>query len=204
VRPIPPALRRQWRALRFPARKFLADVGLKVPAGESSYSVLEQIWARPTAEVNGIFGGYRGAGTKTVLPAEATAKLTFRLVEGQKPAKVRRAFRAFVRARLPPDCRARFSGSGGDSSGISVSAETPWITAASLALAEEWGRKPVLVGNGGSIPVVESIKKHLKADSLLMGFGRDDDSVHSPNEKYDVESFHKGIRSWARLIARLA
>ena len=204
VKPIPPALRKQWEKLKFPARKFLKDVGLSVAAGEQGYSVLEQIWARPTAEVNGIFGGYRGPGAKTVLPAQATGKFTFRLVEGQNPKKVRKAFRDFVRARLPADCKVVFDGSGGESTGISVAEETPWVEAAKTALKDEWGVSPVLVGGGGSIPVVESFKKHLKADSLLVGFGRDDDNVHSPDEKYDVESYHKGIRSWARIIAQLS
>ncbi len=204
VKPIPPAVRRQWEKLKFPARRFLADVGLSVPAGEQGYSVLEQIWARPTAEVNGIYGGYRGPGSKTVLPAEATAKLTFRLVEGQNPKKVRKAFRAFVKSKLPRDCKARFVDGGGDSTGISVGEDTPWIKAARAALKDEWGRAPHLIGGGGSIPVVEMFKKFLKVDSLLVGFSRDSDSIHSPNEKYDVECYHKGIRSWARIIAQLA
>ncbi len=204
VKPVPPAVRKQWEKLRFPAKKFLADVGLSVPAGEHAYSVLEQIWARPTAEVNGICGGYRGPGSKTVLPAKATAKLTFRLVEGQNPKHVRKAFRNFVKSKLPKDCKASFVDGGGDSAGISVAEDTPWIAAAKVALKNEWGRAPHLIGGGGSIPVVEAFKKYLKVDSLLVGFARDSDSVHSPNEKYDVECFHKGIRSWARIIAQLA
>lgn len=204
VKPIPPALREQWRKLGFSHRKFLGDVGLSVPAGEQRFTALEQIWARPTAEINGIYGGYRGPGTKTVLPSEATAKLTFRLVEGQNPKKVRKAFRDFVKARLPRDCKARFAGGGGDSSGISVAEDTPWVRAAQAALASEWGMPPALIGTGGSIPVVQSFRQHLGVDSLLVGFGRTTDSVHSPNESYDVECFHKGIRSWARIIAQLA
>lgn len=204
VKPVSPALRKQWEKLKFPAKKFLKDVGLSIPAGESNYSVLEQIWARPTAEVNGIYGGYRGPGSKTVLPAQATAKLTFRLVEGQVAKSIRRAFRQFVRAKLPADCKAVFDGSGGDSSGISVSEDTPWIAAAKAALKAEWGRAPVLIGGGGSIPIVETFKKHLGLDTLLVGFARDNDNVHSPDEKYDVECYHKGIRSWARIISELA
>jgi len=162
------------------------------------------MWARPTAEVNGIYGGYRGPGSKTVLPAEATAKLTFRLVEGQDPKKIRRAFKQFVKDRLPVDCKARFDDSGGDSRGIAVSEDTPWITAARAALKAEFGREPVLTGAGYSIPVVESFKTHLKVDSLLVGFGLEDDNAHSPDEKYNVDSFRHGIRSWARIIAEFA
>jgi acetylornithine deacetylase/succinyl-diaminopimelate desuccinylase-like protein len=204
VKPIPPKLRKQWAGLKFPAKKFLRDVGLGIPAGEQGYSALEQMWARPTAEVNGIFGGYRGVGSKTVLPAEATAKLTFRLVEGQEPRHIRKVFRAFVKSRLPADCKARFIEDGGDSRGIAVSEDTPWIRAAKAALKEEFGREPVLVGGGFSIPVVESFKTHLKVDSLLVGFAGSDDSAHSPNEKYDVASFRRGTRAWARIIAQFA
>jgi acetylornithine deacetylase/succinyl-diaminopimelate desuccinylase-like protein len=204
VKPLPGALRKQWAALDFSAAHFLGDVGLAIPAGEKGYSALEQLWSRPTAELNGIYGGYRGPGSKTVLPAEATAKLTFRLVEGQDPKKVRKAFRDFVRARLPKDCKARFSDSGGDSTGIRVASDTPWIAAAKVALKAEWGHEPVLAGGGFSIPVVESFKTHLNVDSLLVGFSHEDDGAHSPNEKYDVSSYHKGIRSWARIIAQFA
>ena len=204
VKPIPAKLRKQWEALRFPAKRFLGEVGLSVPAGEKGYSVLEQMWARPTAEVNGIHGGYRGPGSKTVLPAEATAKLTFRLVEGQDPRKIRRAFKQFVKDRLPTDCKARFDDSGGDSSGIAVSQDTPWIVAARAALKAEFGREAVLTGAGYSIPAVESFKTHLGADSLLVGFGLADDNAHSPDEKYDVDSFRHGTRAWARIIAQFA
>jgi len=204
VKPIRAELRRQWAKLKFPAKKFLNDVGLGIPSGEKGFTPLEQIWARPTAEVNGIWGGYRGAGAKTVLPSEATAKLSFRLVEGQHPRHVRKVFRDFVKARLAKDCRASFVSQGGDSSGISVDGGSKWVTAARAALADEWGKPAVLTGSGASIPVVESFKKHLKIDSLLVGFARVDDSVHSPNEKYDVECFHKGIHSWARIISQFA
>ena len=204
VKPIPPKVRKQWESLKFPAKKFLGDVGLSIPAGEQGYSALEQMWARPTAEVNGIHGGYRGVGSKTVLPAEATAKLTFRLVEGQDPKKIRKAFKAFVKDRLPADCKARFDDSGGDSSGIAVAVDTPWIRAAQAALKDEFGREAVLMGAGYSIPVVESFKKYLKVDSLLVGFGLPDDNAHSPDEKYDVASFRRGTRTWARIFAQFA
>lgn len=203
VKPVPPKLRKQWEALKFPAKKFLGNVGLSVPAGEQGYSALEQMWARPTAEINGIYGGYRGPGSKTVLPAEATAKLTFRLVEGQDPRKIRKAFRQFVKDRLPKDCKASFIDGGGDSTGIAVSENTPWVAAAKRALKSEFGREAAMVGAGYSIPVVESFKKHLKVDSLLVGFGHDN-AEHSPNEKYDVDSLRHGIRTWARIIAELS
>ena len=204
VKPIPAETRKEWARLKFSHKQFLGDVGLGIPAGERSFSALEQIWARPTAEVNGILGGYTGAGAKTVLPAKAMAKLTFRLVGGQSPTKIRAAFRKFVRARIPADCKVNFVGAGGESSGVSVARDTPYVTAARKALRVEWNKAPAMAGSGGSIPVVESFKKHLKIDSLLVGFSRETDCEHSPNEKYDVESYHRGMRSWARIIAELS
>jgi acetylornithine deacetylase/succinyl-diaminopimelate desuccinylase-like protein len=197
-------LRRQWKKLGFDAREFLGSVGMAVPAGEKGFTALEQTWARPTAEFNGILGGYTGAGSKTVLPAKAMAKLTFRLVAGQNPRKVRKAFRDFVKARLPADCKVSFISQGGDSTGIHVAEDSPWISAAAQALELEWGVPAARIGSGGSIPVVQGFRDHLKVDSLMVGFGRDDDAVHSPNEKYDVECYHRGQRSWARIIAAVA
>ena len=203
VQPLSAKTRKEWAKLKFSTKQFLGDVGLGIPAGEKGYTALEQIWARPTAEVNGILGGYTGAGSKTVLPSKAMAKLTFRLVSGQSPNNVRAAFRKFVKAQLPKDCKVSFTSQGGYSSGVTVSDDSRYVMAAKKALKAEWNKAPVMSGSGGSIPVVESFKKHLKIDSLMVGFAREDDNVHSPNEKYDVESFHKGIRSWARIISEL-
>jgi acetylornithine deacetylase/succinyl-diaminopimelate desuccinylase-like protein len=193
----------QWRALHLDERRFLSDLGLKTPAGEAGKSVLEQIWARPTCDVNGIVGGYTGAGSKTVIPAKASAKLSFRLVGRQDPAAVRDGFRAFVRARLPVDCKAEFL-SHGASPALQLPLSSPYLAKTREALAAEWARAPVLKGSGGSIPIVGAFKRDLGMDSLLVGFGLDDDRIHSPNEKYNLASFHKGARSWARILAALA
>ena len=174
-----------------------------VPAGEQGRSVLEMIWARPTCEINGISGGYTGDGFKTVIPARASAKISFRLVADQVPEKIRAAFHAHIRAHLPPDCKVEFVDHG-TASAVAVPFDGPYMELAKTALAQEWGRAPVLHGGGGSIPAVESIKNILGLDALMIGFGREDDAVHSPNEKYDLESFHKGIRSWVRILAALA
>jgi len=144
-------LKAQWQTLGFDTEAFLGAVGLNDPAGEQGYSALEQIWARPTAEINGIAGGYAGEGFKTVLPSKAVAKVSFRLVSQQ----------------------------------------------------DEWPNEALFIGGGGSIPVVGHFLEILEIPSLLVGFGQDDDAIHSPNEKYDVASFHKGTRSWARILAAL-
>ncbi len=192
-----------WKKLDFSEREFLGEVGLHKRAGEEGYSLAEQLWARPTAEINGFWGGYTGAGRKTVLPSQASAKFTFRLVDGQNPTKVRAAFRRFMRAKLPTDCKISFYDHGGDSTGIVIDERNPWIAKAAKALSEEWGTTTALVGSGVSIPVVESFRKHQKMESLLLGFSRSDDAAHSPNEKYDLDSYHRGTRSWARFFAEI-
>ena len=204
VKPLPKAVKAQWESLKFPAKKFLGAVGLSLPAGEAKHSALEQIWSRPTAEVNGIYGGYQGAGVKTVLPSEATAKITFRLVGTQNPDKIVKAFRAFVKARLPKDCKVAFSPKAGGSPASEIAEDNPYIRKVAKALKDEFRRETVLMGCGGSIPIVRYFKDVLGMDSVLAGFGLDDDAIHSPNEKYNIASYHRGIRSWARVIAALA
>jgi acetylornithine deacetylase/succinyl-diaminopimelate desuccinylase-like protein len=203
VEELPPDIAEQWRELDFHEAQFLGDVGLSEPAGEKDHSVLEQIWARPTCDVNGITGGYTGQGSKTVLPAQASAKFSFRLVGKQDPEAIRENFRAFVRARLPADCRAQFL-SHGASGALALPFGSEALTRARRALQAEWGKEPVLIGSGGSIPIVGIFKRDLKMDALMIGFGLDDDRIHSPNEKYELTSFHKGARSWARILAALA
>ena len=204
VKPVSKSKRAAWQALKQLDAKILRSVGLKSSAGEQPFSLAEQLWARPTLEVNGFWGGYMGEGRKTVLPARAHAKFSFRLVVGQNPRKVRAAFRAFMKKNLAPDCTIAFRSHAGDSTGIAVAEDNPWIAEAAQALRDEWGVKTALVGSGVSIPVVQSFRQHQKMESLLVGFARFDDAAHSPNEKYDLESFHKGTRSWARLFGRIA
>lgn len=202
VEELPANVRQQWENLDFDPAGFLGDVGLSQPAGEAGRSVLEMLWSRPTCEVNGIWGGYTGAGFKTVLPSEAHAKVSFRLVGKQDPLKVRAAFRAHVRAHLPEDCEAEFTGHGA-SAASQMELDHPAFEAARQALSDEWNKEAAFVGCGGSIPIAGHFQEIVGTQSLLIGFGQDDDAIHSPNEKYDLRSFHKGIRSWARVLAAL-
>lgn len=195
-------LRASWDNLGFDAGAFLGEVGLSDPAGEQGRSALEMLWSRPTCEFNGIEGGYTGAGFKTVLPAQASAKVSFRLVGDQDPLKIRDSFRAMVRAMLPPDCRAEFADHGA-SRASSFDTSGPAFPAALAALSDEWPDPAAYIGSGGSIPVAGHFRNILDTTPMLVGFGKDDDCIHSPNEKYDLESFHKGIRSWARILSAL-
>ena len=197
-------LRQQWQGLAFDHAAYLGDVGLSLPAGEVDRTPLEILWSRPTAEVNGMWGGYTGAGFKTVLPAEASAKVSFRLVSRQDPAKVLTAFRAWAESRIPADCRIEWHDGINGSPASVMSITNPAFEKARTALSDEWGRPAVFVGEGGSIPIAGYFKSVLGMDAMLVGFAKDDDQIHSPNEKYDIESFHKGIRSWARILAKLA
>ena len=198
-----PALKAQWDALPFDPKAFLGAIGLSVPAGEKGRSVLEMTWSRPTCEVNGMGGGYQGDGFKTVIPSKASAKVSFRLVFDQDPHKVREAFRAFVRARVPADCTVEFLEHGAGRA-IRFPIDAPAFGKARAALSAEWGKEAFFIGGGGSIPVTHMLKTSLGMDVILAGFGLEDDRIHSPNEKYDLQSFRKGTRSWARILAALA
>ncbi|MGR3291214.1 MAG: M20/M25/M40 family metallo-hydrolase [Paracoccaceae bacterium] len=189
----------QWDALNFDHSVFLGNVGLSEPAGETGRSALEMIWSRPTCEVNGMQSGYTGDGFKTVLPSKASAKISFRLVGTQDPWKIRKAFRDYVCDQLPLDCTVEFDDHGA-APASHMATEHPAFEQARAALSDEWPNPAAFVGCGGSIPIAGYFKEILGMDAMLIGFGKDDDAIHSPNEKYDLSSFHKGIRSWARIL----
>ncbi|MGR1582411.1 M20/M25/M40 family metallo-hydrolase [Thalassobius sp. S69A] len=199
---LPDAVRAQWQSLNFDHDAFLGEVGLKAPAGEIDRTPLEMIWSRPTCDVNGIWGGYTGAGFKTVLPSQASAKVSFRLVGQQDPDKIRSAFREYVESRLPEGFSIEYrTNKGAPASQMSI--DNPMFDKARAALSDEWPNAAAYVGCGGSIPIAGYFKDILGTDAMLIGFGKDDDQIHSPNEKYDLSSFHHGIRSWARVLEAL-
>ena len=202
VEDVPDDIVLQWNSLGFSATDFLGKVGLSVPAGESNHTPLEMIWSRPTCEVNGIVGGYTGPGFKTVIPSRASAKVSFRLVGSQDPYKLRRSFRDFVRWRIPADCSVEFTEHGAGSASM-FSTDHPLFGRARKAITPEWPNRAVYTGEGGSIPIAGHFSNILGMDSFLLGFGKVDDQIHSPNEKYDVDSFQRGARSWARIINEL-
>jgi len=196
-------IRAQWQGLGFDHGSFLGEVGLSKPAGEQDRTPLEMIWSRPTCEVNGISGGYTGKGFKTVLPSKASAKISFRLVGQQDPHAIRESFRSYVESQLPEDCSVEWHGHGA-SQASQMQIDHPAFESARKALSDEWPQPAAYVGCGGSIPIAGHFKSILDTDAMLIGFGKDDDQIHSPNEKYDLSSFHRGIRSWARILDALS
>ena len=200
---LPPDIAAQWKRLPYDEKAFLGGAGLTAAAGEQGRSVLEQTRSRPTCEINGISGGYTGEGFKTVIPAKASAKISFRLVGRQDPKAVRAAFRQHVTDRLPPDAKVTFKEHGG-SPAVAVPTDGAFLRLAATALADEWGTETAITGSGGSIPVAGDFKRILGMDALLIGFAGVDDRIHSPNEKYNLSAYHKGIRSWARILAAFA
>jgi len=203
VKDLPPDIIADLKGLNLTAEDFLGAVGLKAPAGEKDHMLIEQIATRPTAEINGVIGGYTGEGAKTVIPGQAMAKVSFRLVGSQDPQKIRDSFRSYVQSKLPVDCKVAF-GNFGSAPAIELPYDNPALAKTRAALSEEWGKKALAIGEGGSIPIVGDFKRVLGMDTIMVGFALDDDRVHSPNEKYDLTSFHKGTRSWARILAALA
>jgi acetylornithine deacetylase/succinyl-diaminopimelate desuccinylase-like protein len=205
VRPLTQGERDEWKRLPFDAADALKKIGLPPAAdvGEKGYSAMEREWARPTAEINGIFGGYTGPGAKTVIPAHASAKVSFRLVADQDPTTIRDAFFAWCKANTPPGCRWEFHDhSGGNPATVATDSE--YLSAARSAVEKATGKRPVLIKSGGSIPVAGMLKAIAGLDTIFMGFGLDDDRVHSPNEKFELECYRMGARSHALFIDALA
>lgn len=192
-----------WRSLAFDERAFLQNAGFERSTGEAGYSALQRIWSRPTCDLNGIVGGYTGAGAKTVIPSKASAKLSCRLVHGQDASKIKDGFKAFFDERMPESCHYELEELGA-APALKVPADSPHLKAAEAALGDVFGRPPVLVGMGGSIPAVGAIREHLGIDSILMGFGLDDDRVHAPDEKFELRCFKNGMLSHAVLLKELA
>ena len=199
VREPPQALRRAWAGLDFDESGFLSRVGLGGPAGERGVPALERLWSRPTAEVNGLWGGFTGVGSKTVIPREARAKVSFRLVPGQDPQKVVEGFQHFVRERLPADARAEVHVIEA-APAVELPFDNPWLADVQAALAAEFGRTPLLIGCGGSLGAAESFQRVLGIPTLLFSFGLEDDQVHGANEKFDLSSFRHAARAHARLL----
>ena len=202
VIPLSAQERQQFASLGFDEAEYFSQVGVAEAVGEEGYTALERRWARPTFDINGIWGGYQGKGAKTVLPAQAGAKFSFRLVPDQDPHEVGQALEAKLRSLCPPGITMELVSQHG-APGVLVPLDSPYVQAAARAIEHAFGRAPVYTREGGSIPIVTSFHDTLHADALLIGWGQDDDNTHSPNEKFSLADFHRGIRASARLWEEL-
>jgi acetylornithine deacetylase/succinyl-diaminopimelate desuccinylase-like protein len=178
---------------------------LDVPAlhGESGYTYVEQTWARPTCDVNGLWSGYQGKGAKTVLPAAAGCKVSFRLVADQRPARIAELVKAHVAKVAPAGVRVEVEYLHG-AEAVTVDATGPYAAATLAALEDVWGRRSVRIRSGGSIPIVGTFAAVLGVPVLLVGLGLEEDRLHSPNEKFDIPNFENGVRAIARILDRVA
>jgi succinyl-diaminopimelate desuccinylase len=180
--------------LGFSESQFLNEVGVGESRGETGFSILEQRWCRPSFDIHGITCGYQGQGAKTILPSLAAAKFSFRLVPKQRPEAIRQALREQLEGLCPPGIEMVLKLSAGVP-GFVLPIDSPFMQAAARAIDFGFGTKPVLIRSGGSIPVVSAFATQLNIDTLLLGWGQDDDNLHSPNEKLSLADFHAGLRS---------
>ena len=203
VTPLTAAERAEFAALPFDENGFRDQLAVETLAGEKGFTTIERRWARPTFDVNGLTSGYQGEGAKTVLPARASAKFSFRLVPKQDPHKVADGVRRRLTELLPPGIKMDLVEHHG-APGVVMPLESPYLQAAAAAIEAGFGRRPVFIREGGSIPIVNTFAQVLGADVLLVGWGQNDDNPHSPNEKFSLADFHRGIRASAALWSELA
>lgn len=204
VRPLSPEEREAWARLPFDPEAFREEVGAPALFGEAGYTPLEQVWARPTLEINGLWGGFTGEGTKTVLPAEAHAKITCRLVPDQDPDEIYERVEAQLRKNLPPGVTLEVRKEKGKGRPVLTPVDHPAVRAAFDALRETYGKEPVPIRSGGSIPIVESFATILGLPAVLMGFGLPNENEHAPNEHWDLAQFDGATRTLARYWHKLA
>jgi succinyl-diaminopimelate desuccinylase len=203
VTPLTDRERQEFAALPFDEREYFKSVGVAGAVGEAGYTALERRWARPTFDICGIWGGYQGEGSKTVLPASAGAKFSFRLVPKQDPVKITAGLKRKLAELCPPGVTYELI-EYHCAPGFMVSLDSPNVEAAARAIEHAFGRRPVFTREGGSIPIVTTFHERLGADVLLVGWGQEDDNCHSPNEKFTLADFHRGIKASARLWEELA
>jgi succinyl-diaminopimelate desuccinylase len=203
VAPLTQRERDEFARLPFSEERFKAQLGVAGLSGEEGYTTIERRWARPTCDVNGLWSGYQGEGAKTVLPATAGCKVSFRLVPNQDPKKVTAALRALLEPLVPPGITMTIVDHHG-APGVVFPLDSPYMAAAERAIEAGFGARPVFIREGGSIPVVGTFARELGADVLLLGWGLDDDNTHSPNEKFSLADFHRGIATSAALLDELA
>ncbi len=202
VLPLTDSEQQGFAALPFNESDFFASVGVDAGWGETGFTSTERRWARPTCDVNGMTAGYQGEGPKTIIPSWASAKITCRLVPNQDPHKLLKSLGQFLEQRCPPGCRVEFIEYHG-CPGFVADANSPFMSAAKSAIQTAFGVAPVMIREGGSIPVVGTLKEMLGVDTLLLGWGQNTDNLHSPNEHFSIADFHKGTLASACLWQEL-
>jgi acetylornithine deacetylase/succinyl-diaminopimelate desuccinylase-like protein len=202
VTPLTAAERAEWAKLPYDEQAYAKELNVPKIFGEKDFTTLERRWARPTCDINGLTSGYQGPGAKTVLPCEASAKVSMRLVPSQDPEKIRAAFEKTLRARCPDHVRLEIH-CHSHTPAVLVPTDSKAIRLAADAIEIGFGKKPTFMREGGSIPVVNLFKKVLGIDTLLLGFGLEDDNVHAPNEKFDLDALYHGTRTCAALCEKL-
>lgn len=189
----------EWAALPFDVEAYKAELGVAALDGEEGFTPLEQVWARPTLEVNGLSSGFTGEGAKTVLPATAMAKISMRLVPDQDYRKIETLFEDYVKSIAPPTVQVEIKSMHGGKPWV-ASMDDPALVTASKAIEAGFGKRPVFQREGGSIPIVAAFTELLDAPCLLMGIGLPDENAHAPNERLDLGNFFGGIRSSAYFL----
>jgi len=202
VKPLEDWERKEYARLPFDDEEYKKITGVPALWGEEGYTTTERRWARPTLDVNGIWGGYQGEGGKTIIPARAGAKISMRLVPNQDSEKIAKLFAEHVRKAAPPSVRVEVIPMHGGKPFL-IDPKLPMFEKAALAIEQGFGKKPVFIREGGSIPITQTFKEVLGADTLLLGWGQNDDRTHSPNERFDLEDFHRGTLASAHLIGLL-
>jgi acetylornithine deacetylase/succinyl-diaminopimelate desuccinylase-like protein len=198
VRELTPAERADIAALPFDERTYLEQVGAPAAFGESGYTMLERQWTRPTLEVNGLWGGYEGPGQKTVIPSEAHAKITCRLVPDQDPAEVVALVRRHLERHVPPGTRLSVRPGDHGARPAHISPDHFALQAADAALQAVYGVRPLIVRMGGTVPISELFQRHMGLDTVFFSFSTADEDYHAPNEFFRIHRLHEGLEAWAR------
>jgi len=202
VRPLSPEERSELARLPYDETAFCREAGISATWGDPDYTVLERLGARPTLDVNGLVGGFTGEGAKTIIPAQATAKISMRLVPDQEPHEIAWLFESYIEKITPPTVKSQVKAIHFADPAL-IARDIPQMRAAKQAYQEGFGAEPLFTREGGSIPVVTLFKKQLGLDSILMGFGLPDDRLHSPNERFYLPNFYRGIRTSIHFLGAL-
>jgi acetylornithine deacetylase/succinyl-diaminopimelate desuccinylase-like protein len=204
VKDLPAADRASIAALPFAEADYLGQVGAPAVFGEQGYSVLERLWTRPTLEVNGMWGGYEGPGQKTVIPSEAHAKITCRLVPDQDPAEVASLVARHLESHVPSGTRLAISHSDHGARAYRIPSDHPALRAAGVALEQVYDVEPLMVSMGGTVPISELFQRHMGLDTVFFSFSTADEDYHAPNEFFRIHRLHEGLDAWARYWQLLA